>query len=139
MSDSGRQACETRNKVIRTSARIPDTEWSMQFLQGMVDRMSLSFLKYGAVAEGFPHRLNAMDCMRQRLEKYQATGNTEFLMDAANFIMIEFMRPAHPRPFFAPTDSDQSPGRTRNSGVVDADRNTEAQALRQRMYHTEGD
>ena len=35
----------------------------------------------------------------------------EDLMDAANFAMIEFLRPKHPKAFFAPTDSNQSPGR----------------------------
>ncbi len=139
MSDSGRQAYEQRNQVVRSAMAIPDTEWSMQFLQGMVDRMGLSWIKYGLVAEWFPKNLNALECLQLRLAKYAETGNTEYLMDAANFAMIEFMHPRNPNAFFKPTDSDGSPGRVRNTGAVDAERNTEAQALKQKMYRREGD
>jgi hypothetical protein len=89
---------------------VPGTEQesSMQFHQGMVDRMALSYYKYGPVAKA---NINAIESLQLRLKKYAETGNTEFLMDAANFAMMEFMRPSHPDAFFEPTDSNQSPGR----------------------------
>jgi hypothetical protein len=90
--------------------RVPiPSEISVEFIQGMVNRMTMSFFKYGAVAESAT--TDAPASCRQRLEKYAETGNTEYLMDAANFAMIEFMRPSNPQAFFAPTDSDESPGR----------------------------
>lgn len=95
------------------------TEFSEQFVSGMKDRMVVSFYKYGPIAAGFPDKVNAITSLTDRLRKYAETGNTEFLMDAANFAMIEFMHPAHPNAFFEGTDSDQSPGRRSRRGVVD--------------------
>jgi hypothetical protein len=94
----------------------PTTENSETFHQGMVDRMIVSFHKYGPVAEGYPDRVDAMASLKLRIEKYEETGNTEFLMDVANFAMIEFMHPRKPGAFFTPTDSDGSPGRITASG-----------------------
>lgn len=97
---------------LKLPERTPDTEYSIPFLQGMVDRMAVSFAKYGPVAEAYPGKVDALESLRVRLEKYAATGNTEYLMDAANFAMIEFMRPAHPRAHYRPTTERESPGRT---------------------------
>jgi hypothetical protein len=55
--------------------------------------------------------VNALESLQKRIDKYIETGNTEFLMDAANFAMIEFMFPSHPSAHFRPTDSNESPGR----------------------------
>ena len=103
---------------------VPDTEVSRAFLQGMADRMALSFFKYGAVAEAYPERVDAVSSLYKRMERYDRTGNTEWLMDAANFAMIEFMRPRHPLAHFAATDADQSPGRVWHSGGETASANT---------------
>jgi hypothetical protein len=96
---------------LKTVPNVPDSEFSEQFVQGMVDRMAVSYFKYGAVAEAYPGRVNALASLQLRLDKYARTGNTEYLMDAANFAMIEFMRPRHPEAHFEPTDSKGSPGR----------------------------
>ena len=93
------------------------TQISKQFLDGMVARMEMSFFKYGDVKEAYPHKIDALASLHQRLAKYHETGNTEFLIDAANFAMIEFMFPRKDGAFFQATDSDQSPGRTTLSGI----------------------
>ncbi len=95
-----------------------DSEYSEQFLQGMLNRMAVSFHKYGPVAAAYPDRVNALASLQQRIDAYQATGNTEFLMDVANFAMIEYMHPSVEGAFFQATDSDQSPGRTDQKGKV---------------------
>lgn len=89
----------------------PSSEYSKAFLQGMINRMGVSFYKYGKVEEAYPKKIDALASMQQRLERYLADGNTEWLMDAANFAMIEFMRPKHPNAHYEPQDSDTSPGR----------------------------
>jgi len=71
----------------------------------------MSYWKYGPVSDAYPHKVSALESLRQRLERYEDTGNTEWLMDVANFAMIEFMRPAHKRAHFKATDSSASPGR----------------------------
>lgn len=93
------------------SAEILRTEFSEPFVQGMRDRMVMSFYKYGAVKNAYPSKVNAIESLEMRLKEYQETGNTEFLIDAANFAMIEFMRPSHVNAHFSPTDSKDSPGR----------------------------
>lgn len=109
----------TESKPLDLVARgMPDTEYDARFLQGMLDRMAVSYHKYGAVAKAYPHDVSALASLQQRLDKYLETGNTEFLIDAANFCLIEFMRPSREDAFYEATDSDQSPGRTSNRGTV---------------------
>lgn len=106
--------------------KILETEFSEQFVQGMRDRMVVSYHKYGLLSEAFPHKVSAVASLTDRLRKYAETKNTEFLMDAANFAMIEFMHPSIEGAFFAGTDDDQSPGRrTLRSGTVDKRSNAE--------------
>lgn len=109
----------------KTPTEILQTEFSENFVQGMRHRMIISYYKYGLIADGFPHKVNAITSLTDRLRKYSETGNTEFLVDAANFAMIEFMHPAHPNAFYAATDSDQSPGRRSKRGTIDHRDNNE--------------
>lgn len=99
--------------------QILQTEFSQPFVIGMQNRMLISYHKYGPVADGFPHRVNAINSLTDRLREYAATGNVEFLIDAANFAMIEYMHPAHPQAHMRATDSDESPGRRAKNGKVD--------------------
>jgi hypothetical protein len=109
---------------IKLRAAGPPTEYNEEFLQGMIDRMMVSYHKYGAVSDGFPDRVDAIGSLKLRLDKYAETGNTEFLIDAANFCMIEFMHPRHKDAHFRPTDSNESPGRLTQSGNLNrTDRN----------------
>lgn len=89
----------------------PPSEFCPDFIQGMADRMATSYYKYGALAQAYPKKVDAIASLKLRLQKYEETGNTEFLMDVGNFAMIEYMRPKHPDAFFKPTDSSESPGR----------------------------
>lgn len=102
---------------IKTSPAVPDTEVSREFLQGMADRMGVSYCKYGALADAYPHRVDAIQSLKVRLDKYERTGNAEWLMDVANFAMIEFLRPKHPDAHYRATDSRESPGRVWNGEV----------------------
>lgn len=90
---------------------VPASEFSEDFVRLMRNRMAVSFFKYGLLTDGFPHKVDAVSSMQARLDRYAATGNTEWLVDAANFCMIEFMLPRHPRAHFEGTDDSASPGR----------------------------
>lgn len=96
---------------IKLAEGVPASEFSGEFAQGMANRMSTSYFKYGKVTDAYPHRVNAIASLKKRLERYEATGNTEWLMDVANFAMIEFVYPRHPSAHFRATDSIESPGR----------------------------
>jgi hypothetical protein len=106
--------------------RILATEFSEQFVQGMRDRMVVSFYKYGAAADAYPEKVSAVASLSDRLRKYAETKNTEYLVDAANFAMIEFMHPSVEGAFFAGTDDEGSPGRrAARTGTVDKRSNAE--------------
>jgi len=102
--------------MIEIDIPCPPSEYDRSFLKGMIGRMAVSFAKYGAVGDAYPHKVNAIKSLRQRLERYEETGNAEWLIDVANFAMIEFMRPSHESAHFRPTDSDESPGRKWHDG-----------------------
>lgn len=102
---------------------VPRSEVSTTFVRGMFDRMGVSYYKYGPIADGFPNNIDAIASLKTRLEKYEQDGNGEWLMDVANFAMIEYLHPAHPDAHFAPQDSDTSPGRTGHNGRQNAQEN----------------
>lgn len=90
------------------------SEVSKDFLQGMIDRMAVSYHKYGAVKDA--DGLDPIRNLNERIHLYLNTGNREWLMDAANFAMIEFMYPQHKEAHYRPTDSKESPGRWGTDG-----------------------
>jgi hypothetical protein len=114
-------------REIKTPDNVPDSEFSVQFAQGMCDRMSMSYFKYGRVSEAYPVKVDAIASLRLRLEKYEQTGNTELLMDVGNFAMIEFMRPRHPNAHFTPEDSRTSPGRVWQGEVDPSNRSNKGE------------
>jgi hypothetical protein len=79
-------------------------------LQMMANRMAFSEQKYGSLESNYPHPKVAYNNIEVRLRMYRETGNTENLLDAANFAVIEHLHPAHPKAHFLATDSDGSPG-----------------------------
>ncbi len=99
-----------------TNDLLPASEFSDRFIEYMRNRMAVSFHKYGKVADAYPTKVDALKSLAQRVEKYRDTGNTEWLVDAANFAMIEFMCPSHLDAHFKGTDSGESPGRTTVGG-----------------------
>lgn len=106
--------------------KILTTEFNETFINGMRNRMVISYHKYGPLREAYPHKVSAIASLNDRLRKYAETKNTEFLIDAANFAMIEFMHPSIEGAFFEGTDDDQSPGRrTVKTGTVDKRSNAE--------------
>lgn len=96
------------------------TNTSRKFHDLMDAAMLVSSYKYGEVSDAYPDRVNAMRSLNLRLAKYVETGNTEYLVDVANFAMIEFMHPAHGNAHFKATDAEGSPGRVlANEAIYD--------------------
>ena len=86
--------------------------FSDEFIWLMKNRMVASHYKYGWVDQTYPELAQAVKSIPTRLERYLETGNREWLVDIANFAMIEFMCPSHPNAHFRGTDSSESPGLT---------------------------
>lgn len=95
---------DTRDDILRR-------DWSADFIHYMQNRIVASHYKYGWMSESYPTGLaDAIKSLEKRLALYKETGNTEWLVDLANFAMIEFMFPQHKDAHFRATDSDESPG-----------------------------
>lgn len=93
--------------VDKDLSKILATEYSERFDTLRKQAMITSYYKYGPVQKNY-HSVKGMDAVaniRKRLEKYIETGNTEFLVDVANFAMIEFMYPQLEGASYQPTDS----------------------------------
>lgn len=103
----------------------PKDEVSEEFVQGMRDRMTFSFYKYGPLRDAYPHKVNAIKSLKKRLEIYEETGNTEMLMDIANFAMIEYIAPAHENAHFEALTANEGPGRKWHAGGSATHRNNQ--------------
>ena len=101
------------------SSVVPRSHISTKFIQGMLDRMIQGAHKYGHSKAAMAAGVDCAASARLRLKKYQATGNTEWLMDAANFLMMEFM--AKPDSY-RPTIGGESPGYVMVDGRVSHER-----------------
>jgi hypothetical protein len=85
-------------------------EYSEEFDKLRKNRVEVSFYKYGASRDNFASgRVDAIGSLELCLEKFKKTGNTEYLLDVANYAMFRYMYPL-PGEYFKPTDSSQSAG-----------------------------
>lgn len=86
-------------------------EYSDQFDKLRQNRVEVSYHKYGPAEINFKEKLvDALKSAELCVDKYRKTGNTEYLCDAANYLMFEFMYPQVPNAFFTATDSKDSAG-----------------------------
>lgn len=98
------------------------SEDSPKFHERMRQAMTVSYHKYGPVKDAYPHKVNAIASLEKRLRLYKETGNADYLVDIANFAMIEFMLPAHEQFHDKPTDGGE--GRYwQNGGPANEKRN----------------
>lgn len=91
---------------------IPQTQFSKEFLQGMLNRVAVGYYNYGDAAKSYKAGgvFNWLASLRMRLTKYRETNNTENMIDIANYAMLEFMYPNNKKAFFKATDKSGSPG-----------------------------
>lgn len=126
-----------RNWIGTPTEGIRNQETSRRFHDLMDAAMMVSYYKYGAVAEAYPDRVDALESLKLRLKFYfegkrnpdageagepeflVAPGNVEYLVDVANFAMIEFMFPKHSSAYYKATDSHGSPGRVPTAALYE--------------------
>lgn len=86
------------------------TEYSERFDNLRKNRVQVSYYKYGPAQKNFGGgRVDAIGSLELCLEKFKKTGNTEYLLDVANYAMFRFMYPM-PGEFFESTGSTESAG-----------------------------
>lgn len=91
-------------------AKLKQTEWSSQFEQLMRNRLVMGAFRYGTFEDKAKLRTdpwNLLEPVTSKVEKYQQTGNTEYLVDAANYLLLAFEFDPHPlKHFLALDDTD---------------------------------
>ena len=86
-------------------------EYSEEFDKLRKNRVEMSFYKYGPERRNFgTGNVKAIPTMELCVKKYQETGNREYLLDAANYLMFEYMFPQHSKAHFRATSSEESAG-----------------------------
>lgn len=91
---------------------VPRSEFYFGFVIDMCRYMMVSYHKYGLVSQAYPEKFDALADVRARIAKYRETGEFNFLVDAANFCMIECMHPRREGAHWGRNEDDNSPGRT---------------------------
>lgn len=86
------------------------SEYSKEFDRKRQEAIITSYYKYGPSKENFKKGMvDAIGSLKKNLQKFEETGNTEYLVDVANYAMFRFMYPMKGESY-KPTDSDQSVG-----------------------------
>lgn len=87
-----------------------EREYSTEFDKLRKGRVEVSYFKYGPARDNFGSgRVDAIGSLELCLEKFKKTGNTEYLLDVANYAMFRYMYPL-PGEYFKATDSSESAG-----------------------------
>lgn len=87
-----------------------EQEYSEEFDKLRKNRVEVSYYKYGAARDNFASgRVDAIGSLELCLEKFKKTGNTEYLLDVANYAMFRYMYPM-PNEYYKATDSSESAG-----------------------------
>ena len=89
---------------------ILDKEYSKEFDTKRKSAIIVSYHKYGPSKENFKKGMvDAIGSLKKNLKKFEETGNTEYLVDVANYAMFRYMYPQG-NESYRPTDSNQSVG-----------------------------
>lgn len=86
-------------------ATLQKTEWSTEFEQYMRNRLIMGAFRYGLMAEKKKrNKYNLLGTVRSKIKKYVETGNKEYLVDIANYCLLEFECNDHPNAHFHALD-----------------------------------
>lgn len=83
------------------------SEWSPEFERLMRNRMIMGALRYVTLEEKrrSAKTWDLLGAVRSKILSYQQTGNTEYLVDVANYCLLEFEAGKHPLKHFHASDS----------------------------------
>ena len=85
-------------------------DFSDEFVFKMKRAIEMSHYKYGWASKTYPELAQAANCIEDRLEAYRKTHNKDYLVDIANFAMLEYLYPMFKDAHYTPGDSDKSVG-----------------------------
>lgn len=82
---------------------VKQESWDETFLTLMFNRLLIGRLRYGPKRKGTHNHVKAI---KTKIELYENTGNTEYLVDVGNYCMLEFRYGVHPNKHFSSTDDE---------------------------------
>lgn len=89
--------------------KLQRTEWSNLFEKLMRNRLIMGALRYGTLEDkkinAKQNRWNLLQALQSKIESYEQTGNTEYLVDAANYCLLAFECDPHPNKHFHALDN----------------------------------
>lgn len=94
----------TGTKTTLTPEQIKRQECPPEFTNLMDNRFVMGFFRYGSIRQSKSDNVSEIEKRRQ---KYIETGNTEYLVDIANFARAEFINPKHHNAHFNSIDDGQ--------------------------------
>ena len=87
-----------------------ETEWSPEFEQAMRNRLVFGAFRYGKMGHGSippgKPQYDRVASIRARLERFERTGNAEWLVDIANMALLIYEEHVHPNFHFRAVDGD---------------------------------
>lgn len=88
--------------------KLEKTEWSVDFEKLMRNRLIMGALRYGimghgSIPKGKP-KYDRIESIRKRLQFFEETGNSEWLVDIANMCLLIFEERVHPNFHFKSGD-----------------------------------
>ncbi len=83
------------------------TEWVPLFEKLMRNRLVMGALRYGTLERKrkIGHKWDLMGAVEKKAALYNETGNTEYLVDIANYCLLEFECGSHPKKHFKALDN----------------------------------
>ena len=69
-----------------------ESEWDLEFEMYMRNRLVMGSFRYGLIAEQDLNKYDIVKECRRRLDLYEETNNLEYLVDAGNMTLLEFVK-----------------------------------------------
>lgn len=88
-------------------AELEKTEWSPEFERLMRNRLLMGALRYGTLEHKrkVGGKWDLVGAVKKKVELYEKTGNLEYLVDSANYCLLEFECGKHPNRHFHALDN----------------------------------
>lgn len=86
--------------------RLRESEWSPRFEELMRNRLLMGAFRYGLLNAPGKKKWDRMARIHEEVQLYQETGNLEYLVDVANYCLLEFEESTHPNKHFRAADDE---------------------------------
>lgn len=89
--------------------KLKNSEWSLEFEQLMRNRLLMGAFRYGTleIKRKIGHKWDLIGAIEKKIKLYNDTGNTEYLVDIANYCLLEYECGVHPKKHFTALDNHQ--------------------------------